>query len=135
LDGTQEDGTPGDGASEALCYHVALRRFKMPKYLIQASYTADGLKGLLKDGGTKRRAAIEQASASVGGKLEAFYYAFGSDDVHMILDAPDNVSVAAVSLTAGAGGAATNIRTTVLLTPEEIDQAVQKTVSYTSAGQ
>ena len=107
----------------------------MPKYLIQATYTADGLKGLLKDGGTKRRAAIEQASASVGASLEAFYYAFGSDDVHMILDAPDNVSVAAVSLTAGAGGAATNIRTTVLLTPEEIDQAVQKTVSYTSAGQ
>ena len=107
----------------------------MPKYLIQASYTVDGLKGLLKDGGTKRRAAIEQAAESVGGKLEAFYFAFGSDDVHMILDAPDNVSVAAVSLTAGAGGAATNIRTTVLLTAEEIDQAVQKTVSYKPAGQ
>ena len=107
----------------------------MPKYLIQASYTADGLKGLLKEGGTKRRAAIEQAAESVGGRLETFYYAFGSDDVHMILDAPDNVSVAAVSLTAGAGGAATDIRTTVLLTPEEIDQAVQKTVHYRPAGQ
>ncbi len=107
----------------------------MPKHLIQASYTTDGLKGLLTDGGTRRRAAIEQAAESVGGRLEAFYYAFGSDDVHMILDAPDNVSVAAVTLTAGAGGAATNIRTTVLLTPQEIDQAVQKTVNYRPAGQ
>jgi len=107
----------------------------MPKYQIQPVYTADGLKALLKDGGTKRRAAIEQAAESVGGKLEAFYFAFGSDDVHMILDAPGNVSVAAVSLTAGAGGAATNIRTTGLLTSAEIDQGAQKTVSYKPAGQ
>ena len=107
----------------------------MPKYLIQASYTAEGLKGLLKEGGTKRRAAIEQAAQSVGGRLETFYYGFGSDDVYMIIDAPDNVSVAAVSLTAGAGGTATNIRTTVLLTPEEVDRAAQKTVSYRPAGQ
>jgi len=105
----------------------------MPKYLIQASYTADGLKGLLHDGGTKRRVAIEQASKSVGGTLESFYYGFGSDDVHMIIDAPDNVSVAAVSLTAGAGGAATNIKTTALLTAEDIDKAVGKTVSYKPA--
>lgn len=107
----------------------------MPKYLVQASYTAEGLQGLMKRGGTNRRGAIEQALASVGGSLEAFYYGFGADDVHMIVEAPDNISVAAVSLTAGAGGAATNIRTTALLTAEDIDQAVGKTVSYRPAEQ
>ena len=107
----------------------------MPKYLIQASYSAEGLKGLLKEGGTKRRAAVEQLAASVGGRVEAFYFVFGSDDIVAIMDAPDNASVAAAMITAGAGGAVTNLRTSVLLTPEEIDQAVQKTVDYTPAGQ
>ncbi|MDP6579100.1 MAG: GYD domain-containing protein [Vicinamibacterales bacterium] len=107
----------------------------MPKFLIQASYTAEGMRGLLKEGGTKRRASVEQLVESVGGTLEAFYFGFGSDDVYMILDAPDNVSVAAASVTTGAAGAATNVRTSVLLTPEDIDQAVRKTVIYRPAGQ
>ncbi len=74
----------------------------MPKYLIQASYTADGLKGLLREGGTKRRTAVQQLVESVGGKLETMYFGFGSDNVLMIIDAPDNVAVAAATLTAGA---------------------------------
>ena len=70
----------------------------MPKYLIQASYTAEGVQGLLKDGGSKRRAAAEQAIKGLGGRLEAFYFAFGDTDVFAIADAPDNMSAAAVSL-------------------------------------
>ena len=107
----------------------------MPKYLFQASYTTEGAKGLLKEGGTKRRAAVEQAIQSVGGKLEAFYFALGESDVFLLVDAPDNASVVAVSLTTAAAGVVTNLRTSVLLTPEEMDQATKKSVSYRPPGQ
>ncbi len=107
----------------------------MPKYLISASYTAEGAKGLIKGGGgTARRAAVQQAIQSVEGKLEAFYYAFGEHDVYLILDAPDNVNAAALSLAVSASGAAT-VKTTVLLTPEDIDQAAKKHVNYRQPGQ
>ena len=105
----------------------------MPKYLIQASYTAEGVRGLLKDGGSKRRAAAEQAIKSLGGRLEAFFFAFGDTDVFAIADAPDNMSAAAVSLVVTASGAV-HARTTVLMTPEEMDQATQKSVSYRPPG-
>ncbi len=107
----------------------------MPKYLFQASYTTEGAKGLLKEGGTKRRAAVEQLMKSVGGKLEAFYFAFGESDVFLLVDAPDNASVVAASLTTAAAGVVTNLRTTVLLTPEDMDQATKKSVSYRPPGQ
>ena len=107
----------------------------MPKYLFQASYTAEGAKGLLKEGGTKRRAAVEQLIKSVGGKLEAFYFVLGESDAVLLVDAPDNASVVAVSLTTAAAGVVTNLRTTVLLTPEEMDQATKKSVSYRPPGQ
>lgn len=105
----------------------------MPKYLFQGSYTLEGVKGLLKDGGAKRRAAAQQAVESVGGKVEAFYFAFGTNDVVTIVDAPDNASVAAVSLAVAASGAFAG-HTTVLLTPEEVDQATKKAVRYTPPG-
>lgn len=105
----------------------------MPKYLFQVSYTTEGLRGLIKDGGSKRRAVAQQAVASVGGRLEAFYFAFGDNDVIGIVDAPDNVSVAALSLAVSSAGAL-NFKTTVLLTPEEMDQATKKTVTYTPPG-
>ena len=107
----------------------------MPKYLFQASYTTEGAKGLLKEGGTKRRAAVEQLIKSVGGKLEAFYFVLGESDAVLLVDAPDNASVVAVSLTTAAAGAVTNLKTTVLLTPEEMDQATKKSVSYRPPGQ
>ena len=107
----------------------------MPKYLFQASYTTEGAKGLLKEGGTKRRAAVEQLIQSVGGKLEAFYFVLGESDVFLLVDAPDNASVVAVSLTTAAAGVVTNLRTSVLLTPEEMDQATKKSVSYRPPGQ
>ena len=105
----------------------------MPKYLIEASYTSDGAKGLLKDGGSKRRQAAEQAVKNAGGRLEAFYFAFGDRDAYIIMDAPDHASVAATSVAINASGAV-HTKTVVLLTPEEIDQAVKKNVNYTPPG-
>ena len=105
----------------------------MPKYLIKASYTAEGAKGLLKDGGSKRGESAEQAIKSAGGKMEAFYFAFGDTDVFLIVDAPDHASVSAASLAINASGAV-RTETVVLLTPEEIDQAAKKSVTYRAPG-
>ena len=89
----------------------------MPKYLVQASYTTEGTKGLLKDGGTKRRAAVEALMKELGGKVEAFYFAFGDTDAFVIIDAPDNITVAAVSLAVNASGAASSRTTRAVSTP------------------
>ncbi len=105
----------------------------MARYLIQASYTAEGARGLLKEGGSKRRAAVARLAESVGGRLESFYYGFGDTDAFAIIEGPDNVAAAAAALTVGASGAAT-CRTTVLLTPEEIDQAAKKSTTYVPPG-
>jgi uncharacterized protein with GYD domain len=105
----------------------------MAKYLIAASYTAEGAKGVLKEGGTKRRQAAEQAIKTAGGKLEAFYFAFGDRDAYVIVDAPDHATVAAASIAINASGAVSS-KTVVLLTPEEIDQAMKKSVTYRAPG-
>ena len=105
----------------------------MPKYLLQASYSAEGAKGLLKDGGSKRRAAASALVESLGGKIDCFYFAFGKTDVVAIVDLPDSASAAAASLTIGASGAVTG-HVTVLLTPEEVDKAAKKTAKYTPPG-
>jgi uncharacterized protein with GYD domain len=105
----------------------------MPKYLAQANYVGEGIKGLIKEGGSSRRAAIETLFASVGAKVEGFYYAFGDTDLFVIVDAPDNVTVAALSLIVNASGAIT-VKVTVLLTPEEMDAVVKKTASYRPPG-
>jgi uncharacterized protein with GYD domain len=96
----------------------------MPKYLVQASYIGDGVQGLRQEGGSARRAAAEKACASVGGKLDAFYYAFGDSDVVIIMDLPDNTTAAGVALLVAASGKL-DVKTTVLLTPEEVDAAVK----------
>jgi uncharacterized protein with GYD domain len=110
----------------------------MPKYLGRAIYTGEGLQGLLKEGGTKRRDAVEQAIKALGGTMEAFYYAFGDTDVFYIADYPDNVTATAVSLIGNAAG--THKHTiTVLVTPEEVDRAVdlagEKMAAYRPPGQ
>ena len=105
----------------------------MPKYLLQVSYTAEGAKGVLKDGGTKRREAARAAVASVGGTLESMYYAFGDYDAIVIADMPDHASVVASSIALNASGAVTS-KTTVLLTPEDIDAATKKAATYTPPG-
>jgi uncharacterized protein with GYD domain len=106
----------------------------MPKYLFQGSYTEQGLKGLLKDGGSKRREAVEQLAKGMGGKVEAYYFAFGGDDFVAVEDLPSGVDAAAVSLAVNGSGTV-KTRTTVLLTPEEVDQATKKTVTYRPPGQ
>lgn len=106
----------------------------MPKYLVQANYVGDGAKGLLKEGGSSRRAAVEKLAQSMGGKVEAFYYAFGDTDAYVIMDVPDNATMAAAALTINASGVVT-LKTTVLMTPEEVDAAVKKAPSYRPPGQ
>src|SRR5262249_8964028 len=97
----------------------------MPKDLVHGACTLDGVKGLMKEGGTARRMASEQAIQSVGGKLEAFYFAFGADDFYVIIDMPDVASIAAASLAVNAGGG-TKATTVVLISPEEMDAAAKK---------
>ena len=105
----------------------------MPKYLIEGSYTLEGLKGVQSAGGTSRRDAVAKLAESVGGQLESFYFALGDHDVYAIVDLPDNESAAAVSLTAIAAGGVT-LRTVVLLTPEEVDAAANRSVEYRPPG-
>ncbi|HJL75740.1 MAG: GYD domain-containing protein [Acidimicrobiales bacterium] len=108
----------------------------MPKYLIHAGYTTEGVQGLLSAGGSARAAAATAAGESLGGTVEAFYFAFGSDDAVVIADLPSNDAAAALSLAVSASGAV-NARVTVLLTPEELDTAaesVRNSVSYSPPG-
>jgi uncharacterized protein with GYD domain len=106
----------------------------MAKYLIQANYVGEGVKGLLKEGGSSRRAAVDKALGSVGGTVEAFYCAFGETDAYVIVDVPDSASMAAIALTVAASGIIA-IKTTVLMTPEEVDEAAKKSPMYRAPGQ
>ena len=105
----------------------------MAKYLLIGSYTAEGAKGVLAEGGSSRRDAAAKAIASAGGTLESFYFGFGSDDFYVTIDYPDHASAAAAALTIGAAGR-TQARTIVLLTPEEVDSASQKSIEYRPPG-
>jgi uncharacterized protein with GYD domain len=106
----------------------------MPKYLLQVSYTVDGIKGVRKEGGTARRAAAEQLVQSLGGTVESFYFAFGDADVYTVVDMPDQASMSAAALAIGASGAVTG-KTVVLISAEEVDAATKKTLNYRAPGQ
>jgi uncharacterized protein with GYD domain len=105
----------------------------MPKFMIEASYTLDGVKGVQSAGGTSRRDAVAQVAESVGGKLESFYFAFGEHDAYVTVELPDNESAAAVALSVNAAGGAT-VKTVVLLTPDELDAAAKRSVDYRPPG-
>ncbi len=105
----------------------------MPKYLIHGSYTREGVEGLLKDGGTARLKAAQEAVGSVGGMVESYYYAFGGSDFYLTVDLPDQESSIALSLAANAAGGV-QVSTVILITPEEMDQAVKKGVHYHPPG-
>jgi uncharacterized protein with GYD domain len=105
----------------------------MAKYLFEGRYNAEGIKGVLKEGGSGRKAAVEAALKGLGGHIESIYYAFGDTDVYVIVDAPDNVTAAALAMGISASGAV-GVKTTVLLTVDEIDQAGKKTMSYRAPG-
>jgi uncharacterized protein with GYD domain len=104
----------------------------MAKYLVQFSYTDEGVKGLIKDGGTKRREVVEQLIKGLGGKVEAYYFAFGEWDGIVIVDGSEEDTVGAL-LAIGASGAV-KLKTTVLITPEEMDKSVKKVPSYRPPG-
>ncbi|WP_427173835.1 GYD domain-containing protein [Arthrobacter sp. 92] len=106
----------------------------MTKYLFEANYVDEGIKGLMREGGTKRRDAVVEALKSVGGSLECFYYAFGDTDVLGVFDIPDQASAAALSLMINSTGAV-NLMLKPLMTPEDIDEAVKKTPAYRAPGQ
>jgi uncharacterized protein with GYD domain len=105
----------------------------MPKYLVQASYTAEGIQGLMKDSASGRQADVQAAVKWLGGKVEAFYYAFGSDDVVIIMDLPNNVAAIAVALSSSSTGLV-RVRTTALLTVEEVDKALEIKTQYRAPG-
>jgi uncharacterized protein with GYD domain len=105
----------------------------MPKFLVRAVYTAQGARGVIKDGGSARRKAVEELLASVGGKLEAFYFTFGEDDAVLIIDLPDNEAALAIGMAVGASGAVRS-QTTVLIPIEEVDRAVKRSIHFRPPG-
>ncbi|HWS62219.1 MAG TPA: GYD domain-containing protein [Steroidobacteraceae bacterium] len=105
----------------------------MSKYLFESRYTAEGAKGLAREGGSERRTAIAKMTEGLGGKLETFYYAFGDVDVYAIVDLPDSVTAAAIALAVNQGGGAT-LKTVALISPEDMDKASKKNVNYRPPG-
>jgi uncharacterized protein with GYD domain len=105
----------------------------MANYLVIASYTSEGVKGVLKNGGTARADAVGSAIKALGGKMESFYFAFGSEDVFVIAELPDNTAAAALGLAVSSTGLVST-KTVVLLTPGEIDEAAKRQVAYTPPG-
>ncbi|WP_299431303.1 GYD domain-containing protein [uncultured Meiothermus sp.] len=105
----------------------------MPKYLVQVNYVGEGIHGLLKEGGTSRKAAAEAAAKSVGGSIETMYFAFGDADVYAIAEMPNHQAAAALALTLNASGRVT-VKTTVLLTPEDVDAATKLSPAYRAPG-
>jgi uncharacterized protein with GYD domain len=105
----------------------------MPKYLIKATYTSEGAKGVAKEGGTGRRDTVAKLAENSGGKMESFYFAFGETDAYVICDMPDNATAAAVALAVNSSGAAT-ATTVILMTPEEMDEATKRSVDYRPPG-
>jgi uncharacterized protein with GYD domain len=127
---------PGDRLPRGvqMIYDWALQEdLPMPKFLIEASYSPEGLQGLQKDKASGRAAVVKEVLASVGGKLESAYYALGDTDAYFICDCPDHVSVAALSLAVSAAGLV-RIKTTPLLTIEEVDRALAMKPAYRPPG-
>jgi uncharacterized protein with GYD domain len=106
----------------------------MARFLFEGRYSSDGVKGILKEGGTGRVKAVKDALEKFGGKIEAFYFAFGDTDIYIIVDGIDEQTALAFALGVGASGALANVKTTVLLSPAEVDEAAKKTMSYRAPG-
>jgi len=105
----------------------------MPKYLISANYTATGMEGVRSAGAKSRVDAVSTMLEAMGGRLESFYFAFGDTDVFAVAEVPDDEAAAAVALTINSSGAVST-RTTKLLTPDQIDEALRRTVNYQPPG-
>jgi uncharacterized protein with GYD domain len=105
----------------------------MAKFMVKASYTAEGARGLAKEGGTRRRAAVQKLVEGLGGKVEAFYFAYGEHDVYVVTELPDAAACLALSLAVNSSGAV-RLSTTPLITAEEMDAACKKAVAYKAPG-
>jgi uncharacterized protein with GYD domain len=105
----------------------------MANYLVVASYSPDGIKGVLKSGGTARADAVNKAVQGLGGKMHSFHFAFGDDDAYVMVELPDNVAAAALGLAVSSTGLA-SVKTIVLLAPAEVDEAAKRQVAYTPPG-
>ena len=105
----------------------------MPKYLVIANYNAEGIKGVLKSGGTARADAVREACQGLGGSMESFHFAFGGEDAYVICDFPDHAAAAALAMTVSSTGLV-GVRTVVLLTPGEVDEAAKRQVTYRAPG-
>ena len=105
----------------------------MPKYLVIANYTSEGVKGVLATGGNARKAAVAATAEALGGSLESFYFGFGGDDAYVVIDLPDNVAAASIAMQVGASGMA-SARTVVLLTPDDVDRAAKAPSVYRPPG-
>jgi uncharacterized protein with GYD domain len=105
----------------------------VPRFLLKATYTVEGLKGIQREGGTARRETVAKVAESVGGRIESFDFAFGDHDVYVVADLPDNEAATAIALTVGASGAVT-LNTVVLVSPEEVDAAAKRSVEYRPPG-
>jgi len=106
----------------------------MAKYMIKASYSPEGIKGVMAKGGTARADAIGKLVAGVGGSVESVYFAFGQDDIYIIADGPSHEAMAAVAGTVSSTGALSSYETIVLLTAEQMDAAANMSVDYTPPG-
>ena len=106
----------------------------MAKYLLKVSYSADGLKGVMRQGGSGRVKAVEHALAGVGGSLESFYFAFGADDVYVIVDVPNHAAAIAMAGAVSTTGAISRCETVALLSPAEVDEAMNVAVDYAPPG-
>ncbi len=105
----------------------------MPKYLLEATYSTEGVEGLKNKGGSSRRDAVTEMVEALGGKLESFYFGFGESDAYVTVDVPDNITATAAALTVNSSGGAA-VKTTVLLTPEDVDEAAKRSVEYRPPG-
>lgn len=106
----------------------------MPKYLLKVNYTSEGIQGVMRDGGSARRAAAEDLAKGVGGAIESFHFAFGETDAYVICDLPDNQAAATVAMTVSASGRVA-ITTVPLLTVDEVDAiSAEKTLTYSPPG-
>ena len=110
------------------------REHAMAKYMIRASYSPDGIKGVMAKGGSARADAIEKLAAGVGGTVESVYFSFGSDDLFAVVDAPSHEAMAAIAGTVAQTGAVSRYETVILLTPAQIDEAANMTIDYTPPG-
>ena len=105
----------------------------MPKFLITARYTAEGMKGLQKDKASGREKAVAAACEAAGGRLEAFYYALGGDDAVVVVEMPGAPQLASLLVAVGASGMAST-RTVPLLTIAEMDAALASEARYRAPG-